>query len=103
MVLDTRSVHVAAGVPASTTGHDPAKRVPGRKRALAVDILGPVIAVVVLAANTHDDTAGIKDICEALGHELLPKNVERTRAKLKRLVTVGILTEADTGNLTGKQ
>ncbi|WP_234344199.1 hypothetical protein [Streptomyces sp. NRRL F-5123] len=24
MVLDTRSLHVAAGVPASTTGHDPA-------------------------------------------------------------------------------
>ncbi len=40
VVLDTQSVHVAAGVPASTTGHDPAKRVPGRKRGLAVDVLG---------------------------------------------------------------
>ncbi|MFD1275267.1 hypothetical protein ACFQ51_38050 [Streptomyces kaempferi] len=35
-----------------------------------------------------------KDVCEALGHELLPKNVEGTRAKLKRLVKLGILTEA---------
>jgi transposase len=59
VVLDTQSVHVAAGVPASTSGHDPAKRVPGRKRGLAVDVLGLVIAVVVLAANTHDNAAGI--------------------------------------------
>ncbi|MFD8540662.1 MULTISPECIES: hypothetical protein [Streptomyces violaceoruber group] len=40
-----------------------------------------------------------KEVCEALGHELLAKNVEGTRAKLKRLVKLGILTEADTGNL----
>lgn len=59
MVLDTHSVHVAAGVPASTNRHDPAKRVPGRKRGLAVDVLGLVIAVVVLAANAHDHAAGI--------------------------------------------
>jgi transposase len=58
VVLDTQSVHVAAGVPAATSGHDPAKRVPGRKRGLAVDVLGLVIAVVVLAANTHDNAAG---------------------------------------------
>ncbi|MET7370300.1 IS5 family transposase [Streptomyces sp. NPDC005566] len=59
VVLDTQSVHAAAGVPATTTGHDPAKRVPGRKRGLAVDVLGLVIAAVVLAANTHDNAAGI--------------------------------------------
>jgi transposase len=59
VVLDTQSVHAAAGVPAATTGHDPAKRVPGRKRGLAVDVLGLVIAVVVLAANVHDNAAGI--------------------------------------------
>lgn len=43
-----------------------------------------------------------KDVCEALGHDLLPKNVEGTRAKLKRLVKLGILTEADTGNFARK-
>ncbi|MFC9050916.1 hypothetical protein [Streptomyces anthocyanicus] len=43
-----------------------------------------------------------KEVYEALGHELLPKNVEGTRAKLKRLVKLGILTEADTGNLARK-
>ncbi|MEV4477275.1 transposase [Nonomuraea sp. NPDC049504] len=33
VVLDTQSVHVAGGVPASTTGKDAAKRVPGRNGA----------------------------------------------------------------------
>jgi transposase len=59
VVLDTQSVHAAASVPADTTGKDPAKKVPGRKRGLAVDVLGLVIAVVVLAASAHDNAAGI--------------------------------------------
>ncbi|MFH8477115.1 hypothetical protein [Streptomyces sp. NPDC018000] len=42
-----------------------------------------------------------KDVCQALDHELLPKNIEGTRAKLKRLVKLGILPEADTGSFTG--
>jgi hypothetical protein len=33
----------------------------------------------------------------------LPKNIEGTRAKLKRLVTLGILTEVDTGSFARKQ
>jgi transposase len=124
VVLDTQSVHVAAGVPAATSGHDPAKRVHGRKRGLAVDVLGLVIAVVVLAANTHDNAAGTghpdyprilavfneatgplraRDVCEALDHELLPKNIEGTRAKLKRLVKLDILTEDDVGSFARKQ
>ncbi|MDQ0605080.1 transposase [Streptomyces canus] len=36
VVLDTESVHAAAGVPAQSTGRDAAKNVPGRKRGLAV-------------------------------------------------------------------
>ncbi|MFF4648334.1 hypothetical protein [Streptomyces sp. NPDC001389] len=44
-----------------------------------------------------------RDICEALDHELLPKNIEGTRAKLKRLVKLDILTEADVGSFTRKQ
>jgi transposase len=58
VVLDTQSVHAAAPVPAGTTGKDPGKKVPGRKRCLAVDVLGLVIAVVVLAASAHENTAG---------------------------------------------
>ncbi|MFJ8153471.1 transposase [Streptomyces sp. NPDC094468] len=59
VVLDTQSLHAAAGVPADTTGKDAAKKVPGRKRGLAVDVLGLVIAVVVLAASAHDNAASI--------------------------------------------
>ncbi|MFI6505493.1 IS5 family transposase [Nonomuraea typhae] len=59
VVLDTQSIHAAAGVPATTTGRDAAKKVPGRKRGLAVDVFGLLIAVIVLAASTHDNTAGI--------------------------------------------
>ncbi|MDP9607872.1 hypothetical protein [Streptomyces demainii] len=44
-----------------------------------------------------------KDVCQSLGHELLPKNVEGIRAKLKRLVKLGVLTEADTGSFARKQ
>ncbi|KOY55233.1 hypothetical protein [Streptomyces sp. XY332] len=44
-----------------------------------------------------------KDVCEALDREPLPKNIEGTRAKLKRLVKLGILTGADTGIFTRKQ
>jgi transposase len=68
VVLDTQSVHVAAGVPASTTGLDPAKRVPGRKRGLAVDVLGLVIAVTVLAASAHDNAAGIARLDQVAEH-----------------------------------
>ena len=39
VVLDTRSAHAAVSVPAATTGKDPGKKVPGRKRRLAVDVL----------------------------------------------------------------
>ncbi|MEU3051580.1 hypothetical protein ABZ705_34770 [Streptomyces sp. NPDC006984] len=44
-----------------------------------------------------------RDVCEALDHELLPKNIEGTRAKLKRLVKLGILTEVDVGSFTRNQ
>jgi transposase len=44
VVLDTQSVHVAAGVPATTTGLDAGKRVPGRKRGLVDHLRGHVDA-----------------------------------------------------------
>jgi hypothetical protein len=59
VVLDTQSIHVAVGVPATTTGRDAAKRVPGRKRCLAVDVLGLVIDCVVLPASVHENAVGI--------------------------------------------
>ncbi|MFE9783739.1 hypothetical protein ACFYPA_37065 [Streptomyces sp. NPDC005775] len=41
-----------------------------------------------------------RDICQALDFELLPKHIERTRAKMKRLVTLGILTETEPGTFS---
>lgn len=54
VIIDTQSVRVAAGVPKETTGLDANKKTPGRKRGLAVDVLGLVIGVVVLAASAHE-------------------------------------------------
>ncbi|MEU9269065.1 hypothetical protein AB0E04_26930 [Streptomyces sp. NPDC048251] len=41
--------------------------------------------------------------CGALSFERLPKHVERTHAKVKRLVTLGILSEAEPGTFSKKQ
>ncbi|MFJ4820446.1 hypothetical protein [Streptomyces sp. NPDC088801] len=48
VVLDTQSLHVVA----VTTGRDAAKKVPGRKRGLAVDVLNLVTAVVLAAPTS---------------------------------------------------
>jgi hypothetical protein len=47
----------AISFPKATTGLDVNKRTPGRKRGLAVDVLGLIIGVVVLAASAHEDRA----------------------------------------------
>jgi transposase len=39
VVLDTQSIHASVGLPATTTGRDAAKRVPGRKRCLASQLV----------------------------------------------------------------
>jgi hypothetical protein len=59
VVFDSQNVHAAVDVPAATTGKDTAEKVPGRERGLAVDVLGPVIAVVCLAADVHENVIGI--------------------------------------------
>ncbi|WP_435877122.1 transposase [Streptomyces acidicola] len=59
VVLDTQSIHASFGAPPTTTGRDAAKRVPGRKRCLAVDVLGLVIDCVVLPASAYVNTVGI--------------------------------------------
>lgn len=45
----------------------------GRKRGLAVDVLGLVIGVVVLAASAHDNAAGtvlLDEVAERCGMRL---------------------------------
>ena len=58
VVLDSASLHAASNVPATTTGKDANKKVPGRKRGLAVDVIGLIIAVVIVAACTHENAIG---------------------------------------------
>ncbi|MFD8219251.1 IS5 family transposase [Streptomyces sp. NPDC059697] len=93
VVLDTQSLHAAAGVPADTTGRDAAKKVPGRKRGLAVDVLGLVIAVVVLAASVHEN---------AFGTALLDKVAANAGTVKKALVDQGFKkTVVDHGQQVG--
>jgi transposase len=58
VVLDSQSIHNAVNVPAATTGRDASKKVPGRKRGIAIDIIGLITAVAVLAASAHDNEIG---------------------------------------------
>ena len=77
VIIDTQSVRVAAGVPKETTGLDANKKTPGRKRALAVDVLGLIIGVVVLAASAHDNEVGIA---------LLDQAAERCGMRLEKVL-----------------
>ncbi|MCX4597572.1 IS5 family transposase [Streptomyces sp. NBC_01549] len=89
VVLDTQSIHVAVGVPATTTGRDAAKRVPGRKRCLAVDVLGLVVAVVVLAASAHENTAGIALLDQIAGQSSSVKKALVDQGFKKKVVEHG--------------
>jgi transposase len=80
IVLDTQSIRAANHVPAATTGKDAGKKVPGRKRGLAVDALGLIIAVVVTAASVTDSAIGVR---------LLDKVVEHTPTVTRAWVDAG--------------
>ncbi|MFE9454069.1 IS5 family transposase [Streptomyces sp. NPDC006739] len=80
VVLDTQSVRAAVNVLAATTGRDAAKKVPGRKRGLAVDVLGLVVAVAVFAASAHENE---------LGTALLDEVAVRAPSVVKALVDQG--------------
>jgi transposase len=53
-IVDSQSVKGAEWVGASTRGFDSGKKINGRKRHLAVDVEGFLLAVVVTAANVGD-------------------------------------------------
>jgi transposase len=58
-VIDSQSVRAADTVPRATRGWDTAKKVNGRKRHIAVDTSGLLLAVVITAASVQDrDAAG---------------------------------------------
>src|ERR1700752_2837541 len=56
-VIDSQSVRAADTVPKATRGWDNAKKVNGRKRHIAVDAKGLLLAVVITAASVQDRDA----------------------------------------------
>src|SRR6266487_5081243 len=56
-IIDSQSVRAADTVPRASRGFDAAKKVNGRKRHIAVDTLGLLLAIVVTAASTQDRDA----------------------------------------------
>jgi cell division septum initiation protein DivIVA len=62
--------------------------------------LPPGYREILAAIEKTEDGLRAKDVCQALGLGTEPKHTEGTRAKLKRLVTRGILTEPEPGLFT---
>ena len=56
-IIDSQSVRAADTVPKTTRGWDNAKKVNGRKRHIAVDAMGLLLAVVITAASVQDRDA----------------------------------------------
>jgi putative transposase len=84
-VIDSQSVRAADTVPKISRGWDNAKKVNGRKRHIAVDTTGLVLAVVITAASVQD-----RD-----GARPLLWNLHRTCRKVR-------LVWADAGYTAGK-
>jgi transposase len=57
-IVDSQSVKTSGNVPESSQGIDAAKRIKGRKRHVATDVLGLLLVVLVTAASVHDTVAG---------------------------------------------
>ncbi|MEU4772677.1 IS5 family transposase [Micromonospora sp. NPDC023644] len=58
VVLDSQSVKTSSNVGEDSQGIDAAKKIKGRKRHIATDTLGLLLAVIVTAASVQDSTAG---------------------------------------------
>ena len=56
-IVDSQSVRAAETVGKATRGYDAGKKVPGRKRHIAVDTMGLLLAVLVTPASTQDRVA----------------------------------------------
>ncbi|WP_329082472.1 IS5 family transposase [Streptosporangium sp. NBC_01469] len=64
-VIDTQSVKTSTNVPLTSQGTDAGKKIVGRKRGIATDTLGLILAVVVTAASLSDNAIGIRLLDEA--------------------------------------
>jgi hypothetical protein len=63
-------------------------------------VASPAYQQILAVFATTGNPLRAKDICVALGTGTAVKNTESLRAKLKRLVTRGVLTEAEPGLFT---
>lgn len=61
-VIDTQSVKTSTNPPTTTQGTDAAKRLVGRKRSIATDALGFLLAIIVMAASVTENKAGIQTL-----------------------------------------
>jgi len=57
-ILDSQTVKTSGNVPEHSQGIDAGKKIKGRKRHLATDVLGLLLVVVVTAASVQDTTGG---------------------------------------------
>jgi transposase len=64
-IIDAQSVKTSGNVAESSQGIDAGKKIKGRKRHIASDTLGLLLAVVVTAASVQDTNGG-KDVTAAL-------------------------------------
>ena len=64
-IIDSQSVKTSANVAESDQGVDMAKKIKGRKRHIAVDVLGLLLVVIVTAAGVQD-SAGGRRVLDAL-------------------------------------
>jgi transposase len=64
-IIDAQSVKTSGSVPEASQGIDAGKKIKGRKRHIATDTLGLLLAVVVTAASVQDTNGG-KDVTTAL-------------------------------------
>uniref|UniRef100_UPI0018F1FD04 transposase n=1 Tax=Umezawaea beigongshangensis TaxID=2780383 RepID=UPI0018F1FD04 len=57
-ILDSQSVKTSCNVNGSSQGIDAGKKIKGRKRHIAIDVLGLLLAVIVTGASVQDSPAG---------------------------------------------
>lgn len=64
-MIDTQSVKTSTNPPTTTQGIDAAKLIAGRKRSIATDTLGLLLAVIVCAAPASPNKAGVQVLDQA--------------------------------------
>lgn len=64
-IIDAQSVKTSNNVPEASQGIDAGKKIKGRKRHLATDVLGLLLVVIVTAASISDTAAG-RDVIDRL-------------------------------------